>query len=244
MIKNPIAVFVATLVMASSCASAGEGAYNGAAFGSILGSAIGGISDGPRGHDLGTIVGMAGGAIIGAAIGNAVEQRQQAAQQEGYPQSKPKGNASSREESGYDPQHGGDDRLYDFHPENSASSDVSPSAVPVIEMRNVRFVDNDGDGAISRGEVCKVVFEVFNRGKAPLQDLLLLVEDIPDNRHVYISPSLRVERVNAGKGIRYTATVVADKGLREGMLDLRLSVMQGAPPHPLQTQVLQVPARR
>ena len=58
MIKNPIAVFVATLVMASSCASAGEGAYNGAAFGSILGSAIGGISDGPRGHDLGTIVGI------------------------------------------------------------------------------------------------------------------------------------------------------------------------------------------
>lgn len=98
---------------------------------------------------------------------------------------------------------------------------------PVIEIRNARFVDADGDNVIGRGELCHVVFEVFNHGAQPIYDIQPMVVEATANRHLYISPGIHVERIDPGKGIRYTAVVKADNRLRDGSAKICVSVIEG-----------------
>ena len=245
------------LIVSSCGTYAGQGAYTGATFGSILGSAIGGISDGPRGHDIGTIVGMAGGAVIGGVIGGAQDQQRQQRADEGYSrrpassraqrQQQPVTTAPAEESygSGFDQSNSGDDRI-EFSPsepsENAGSvkaEQVLPGSssveniaegityTPVIEIRNARFIDADGDNAISRGELCRVVFEVYNHGEQTIYDIQPMVVEATGNRHLYISPGIHVEKIAPGRGIRYTAMVKADNRLREGSAKICISVIEG-----------------
>ncbi len=267
--KKSIVIGMSALLLLSSCDTyTGMGAYTGSTLGSIFGSAIGGISGGPRGSDVGTIVGMAGGAIVGAAIGQAADQRQAERHAEDYAQyqqdkavsaevrtrrnrqrrisvdSQNNGNGSY--ESGFDPNNGGDDRIYDFNgsdyignmttqqPEESMPmlSSVENLAgnlkyTPNIEIRNARFIDDNQDGKIERGEMCKVIFEIYNRGKQTLYDVVPTVVEASGNRHILISPNMHVEQLQPGKGIRYTALVKADNRLKDGAAKICVSVVQG-----------------
>ncbi len=271
--KKSIVIGMSALLLLSSCDSyTGMGAYTGSTLGSIFGSAIGGISGGPRGSDVGTIVGMAGGAVVGAAIGQAADQRQADRRAEDYAQYQQdkaeraearamrnqqrritvdsqnnysnSGNGSY--ESGFDPNNGGDDRIYDFngsdytgnvttqHPEESMPMQSSVENLagnlkytPNIEIRNARFIDDNQDGKIERGEMCKVIFEIYNRGKQTLYDVVPTVVEASGNRHILISPNMHVEQLQPGKGIRYTALVKADNRLKDGSTKICVSVVQG-----------------
>lgn len=148
--------------------------------------------------------------------------------------------------SGYDPNGGGDDRLYDFGstdyttnytagrpvtnmPASSSVEDLANGLTyaPDIEIRDARFVDDNRDNAINRGEICKVIFEVYNRGKNPLYDVVPTVVETSGNTHIAISPSIHVERIDPGHGIRYTAMVQADNRLKNGQAKICVSVVQG-----------------
>lgn len=148
--------------------------------------------------------------------------------------------------SGFDASNSGDDRLYDFqgsdysgnysaaHPEtvmpseSSVVSEVSDySYTPHIEIRKARFVDDNEDGVLSRGETGKVIFEVMNRGEETLYDVVPSVVLAERNRHIAISPSIHVESIAPGHGIRYTAMVKADRRLRDGRARFALAVLQG-----------------
>ena len=255
MTKNYAVLAVSALMLVSSCGTyTGQGAYTGATFGSILGSAIGGISDGPRGHDIGTVIGMAGGAMIGGVIGSAQDQRRQqrqtddevyshrrAARSQVRRQAPVVQNGDENYGSGFDANNGGDDRIEGIsggEPANQpvqvfpGSSSVENIAegityTPVIEIRNARFVDADGDNVIGRGELCHVVFEVFNHGAQPIYDIQPMVVEATANRHLYISPGVHVERIDPGKGIRYTAVVKADNRLKAGNAKICVSVIEG-----------------
>lgn len=259
--KKVLVLSVGALLAMSSCGTyTGAGAYTGATLGSILGSAIGGISDGYRGSNLGTIIGMAGGAIIGGAIGQAKDeadrrevhdryeqiQRRKAnerAYQDGYQDGYQQG--TYQDESGYDPTHSGDDRLYDFRSNNytgdySASEPriMNPEASSVeelaagysvndqLEIRNARFVDDNRDNILRSGEISKVIFEVVNTSNHMFYDIQPTVVEASGNKRIYISPSIHVERLAPGKAIRYTAMVKAGK-LKDGTATFCLSVLQG-----------------
>lgn len=220
-------------LLLSSCATTTGGAYTGGTFGTILGSAIGGLLGGPRGSDIGTIVGMAGGAAAGAAVGHAAEKQAIKAHYERVQQNKAQGynpyaSESQDEEtvadnSGFDPNGGGDDRLFDFSP----SSESAVSAAPSVEIRNVHFEDANHDGVLGRGETGQVVFEVINRSSYPLDNLQPTVLETTGNKHVAISSSIRVERIMPGAGIRYTATVQASKRVKDGKVTFVPTVNQG-----------------
>ena len=47
------------------------------------------------------------------------------------------------------------------------------------------------------------------------------------NAHIYVSPSIHIESIAPGKGVRYTALVKADKKLKNGMARFALTVLQG-----------------
>ena len=216
----------ATLLLSSCSSNTGAGAYTGAQFGSILGSAIGGISGGPRGSDIGTIVGMAGGAVIGGAIGNAADQKARGKMDNDYPSN-----------SGYDSTNSGDDRIdfdgsdaatgnYEYKQPSSPADNVYTHSAPTVEIRNARFIDADGNDTISRGEMCKVVFEVYNNGLQSVYNVVPTVAEMTGNKHIYISQPICVEKIEAYKGVRYTAMVKADNRLKDGTIKLCCSVLQ------------------
>ena len=224
----------ATLLLSSCSSNTGAGAYTGAQFGSILGSAIGGISGGPRGSDIGTIVGMAGGAVIGGAIGNAAYQKARGKMDNDYPSNRGGYDPSN---SGYDSTNSGDDRIdfdgsdattgnYEYKQPSSPADNVYTHSAQTVEIRNARFIDADGDDTISRGEMCKVVFEIYNNGLQPIYNVVPTVAEMTGNRHIYISQPICVEKIGAYKGVRYTAMVKADNRLKYGTIKLCCSVLQ------------------
>lgn len=233
--KKMMVLAVGATLLLSSCSSyTGSGAYTGAQFGSILGSAIGGISGGPRGSDIGTIVGMAGGAMVGATIGNAADRKSRGKMDNDYPSNRGGYDSS---DSGFDSTNSGDDRIdfdggdaatgnYEYKQPSSPADNVYTHSAPTMEIRNARFIDADGDDTISRGEMCKVVFEIYNNGLQPVYNVVPTVAEMTGNRHIYISQPICVEKIGAYKGVRYTAMVKADNRLKYGTIKLCCSVLQ------------------
>mgnify|MGYP002624864475 CR=1 FL=1 len=266
-------ILVGGMLLMNSCGTyTADGAAAGASFGSILGSAIGGIAGGWRGHDIGTIVGMAGGAVIGAAVGAAADQKEQekydaykrerdqrwngryGTQNDGY----------GDDDSGFDATNGADDRI-DFDgagPRDgqggytaAAPRTYDPTTQPaepgysvkynsLIEIRNARIIDADHDGIIRAGEECKLTFEVMNRSSMTLYDVQPTVIDASGNKHIHISPNLHVESIAPNSGIRYTASILADKKLKDGTAIIRVAVTQGNKEITSQVKEFSVQTRR
>lgn len=238
--KKLLVISVSTLLVLSSCGTyAGYGAATGGYFGSIIGSAIGGITGGWRGSDIGSLVGLAGGAMVGAAIGAAADEAEQQKYEDYKAQRQERIRNMQRntpepeyDNSGFDSTNSGDDRLFGFDENFSATEDVKAPAPREIrftslEIRNPRLVDASRDGVLVRGEEARMVFEVFNNSERPAYRVLPTVTEVTGNKHIHISENVMVESIMPGKGIRYTATIKADSRLRDGDAVFRIGVMQG-----------------
>ncbi len=94
-----------------------------------------------------------------------------------------------------------------------------------MEIRNARIIDADHDGVIRRGEKCQVSFEIMNRTEKTLYDIQPMVYDISGNKHIQISPNLHIESIAPHAGVRYTASVLADRRLKDGVVVVRLAVL-------------------
>ena len=248
--KVILLMLCSSLVMGSCDTYTGSGAYAGGSIGSILGSAIGGLSGGPRGSDMGTIIGMAGGAVVGAVIGSQADKAQadrEAAYQQDRVERRSGGDYSNAPVTDnpeiFDSNNGGDDRLYDFKGKDytgdySAQQPTTsmPTATveelgarfsysPTLEIVNARFVDDNEDNCLNRNETCKVIFEIVNRGHKPVYDVVPTVVETTGNKHIFISPSIHVEKISPGSGVRYTAMVKADRKLKDGMARFCVSVI-------------------
>lgn len=248
--KVILLMLCSSLVMGSCDTYTGSGAYAGGSIGSILGSAIGGLSGGPRGSDLGTIIGMAGGAVVGAVIGSQADQAQ-ADREAAYQQDRVERRSGSDYSNTpvtdnseiFDSNNGGDDRLYDFKGKDytgdySAQQPTTsmPTATvedlgarfsysPTLEIVNARFVDDNEDNCLNRNETCKVIFEIVNRSYSPVYNVVPTVVETTGNKHIFISPSIHVEKISPGSGVRYTAMVKADRKLKDGMARFCVSVI-------------------
>ena len=241
--RKTIIIFAAIALILGSCGTyTGDGAYIGSNLGSILGSAIGGITNGSRGSDIGTIVGMAGGAAIGAVVGNAADQRKSTYD---YDSDQTVGQEQSRsvqpqyQDSIIDESNSSDDRIYDFESSDytTSNSTILPvskgplaagagiSYQPTVEIRKARFLDDNMDGKIQRGELSKVIFEVINHTSDTLVDVQPQVFEATCNKHIKVSPSIHIEKILPGCGIRYTALILADHRLSSGRIHLILSVL-------------------
>lgn len=215
-------VFFAILgvaVVMSSCSSynTATGAYAGAQFGHVIGSAIGGISGGWRGHEMGSLIGTVGGMVAGAAIGSSIDK----AKERKYEQRREEVQARSQTQT----------RRY-------------ASEIPSLEIRNAGIFESQRDGVLTRGEECTVVFEIYNTSDHVVYDVRPWVEDITGNKHVNISPNIRVESIAPHKAIRYTATILADSKLKDGEILVRVGVAQGDKDLASQTREFTVPTAK
>lgn len=207
-LKNTLALLLAALLILSSCATTGQGAANGAFFGGVLGSAVGGLTGGHRGHFAGTIVGTLIGGAAGAAIG-AHNERERIEQIEHRGNSVY--NQNSRRSTGRDNREYSTNRY-----ENVASSPLT--------IRALRFVGQDGNNAINRGETCQIIFELCNTTGRTINDIIPDIYEVNGNSHLTISPATRIEGLRSGDAIRYTASVRADNRIKEGTAYFRIAV--------------------
>lgn len=243
------------------------GGFMGAQLGSILGAAIGGISGGPRGSDIGTIVGMAGGAMVGAVVGNAAdkadqrryeEYKSQRRSQRSYDNTSDSSGYRSDEnnDSGFDPANGGDD-IIDFgdntapmSSDNGGTLNISESSsmhidglernTPMIELRNVRFINEAGNLTLQRGEIAKIVVEVYNRTSDYIYGVQPQVVETTGNKHVFVSSPILVEKIAPGRGIRYTAMVKADRRIKNGEISFAVSAKENANQNSSETKTITV----
>lgn len=99
-----------------------------------------------------------------------------------------------------------------------------------LTIRNVRFADSNGDGMLSGDEIGRVSFEIYNETAAPIYNFDPSVVEAEANKRIYISPSVRVENIMPGQGLRYTATVKADRRIKDGQIRLLVSVQKDGKP--------------
>lgn len=236
--KKGLVILVSATVLLSSCGTyTADGAATGGWFGSMIGSAIGGISGGPRGSDIGSLIGMAGGAIVGAAIGQAADNAQQQKYEEykaARQRTKQRADVQRQtddygygDDSGFDANNSGDDRLYGLGEDFGAPSSYSEAMAPVaLEIRNARMLDASRNGVLTRGEEARMVFEIYNNSDRPVFGVQPSVSEITGNKHIHISENILIESIAPGKGVRYTASIKADSGLKNGAAVIRIGVFQ------------------
>lgn len=241
--KNLFLMLIAALLL-SSCNNAGEGAVVGGHFGYVLGSAIGGITGGGRGHDWGALIGTVGGVATGAAIGAATEDAREEKYRERAKERlhRQDGGYENRDVSRYDDQDyydplgRGDDRI---------DLDLGRDRhEPPLEIRNATFTESRRDGVLTRGEECTVRFEIFNTSGTPVYDIKPIVSEVTGNKHVRISQNLNIKSIGPYKGVRYTATVKADKKLKEGQIEVMVAVSSRRITAKSQTRYFNVPTAK
>jgi hypothetical protein len=248
------------------------GAQFGTILGSAVGGISGGWRGSDIGTVVGMAGGAAIGAAIGAAADQREAdrydeyRRERAARRSGsYGTETP----PPADDSGYDSSNSGDDRV-DFgiagptgeqsgtRPEMPSAAPQAPMAPaektvsvedlqrarPIIELLNVRIVDQREEGVIHAGEQCKVVFEIMNRSRHTLHDIQPMVNELTGNKHLHVSPNLHIESIAPGTGVRYTATILADKRLKEGQAIIRIAVAHHDRELESQTQQFTMMTRR
>ncbi len=223
-------------LLLSGCSSyTASGAVTGGQFGHVVGSAIGGITGGWRGHHVGSLIGTVGGAVAGAAIGAAVEhsaeQRSQRASEDSY---------NEQADNRSDMEH---NRCVGQIVRRNGQNDCPKSEYPIL-LHRAAVYDTDHNGVLTRGEECTVSFEIMNTSSSTIYDIYPIVEDITANRHIQVSPNLRVESIAPYGGIRYTATILADRKLKDGEILIRVGVACGQQMIDSQTQQFRIPTRK
>lgn len=237
--KKLIVLALGACVMMSSCyTNTATGAYVGGQFGHVIGSAIGGISGGWRGHDVGSLIGTVGGVAVGAAVGSAIDN----AQERKYEERRAQRQTPRRTEDGV--YIGGyDDRLQDGVGDNDDRIAFSEQS-PELEIRHAEVREFQKDGVLTRGEQCTVSFEIMNNSDHTIYDVLPMVEDVTGNKHVQISPNLRIESIPARQGVRYKASILADNRLKDGQICVLIGVAVGQGNAPVQTRRITVPTAK
>lgn len=232
--KKILMMMICAAMLLGSCDTyQAAGVYTGSMFGNMVGSAIGGIAGGWRGHEIGSLIGTVGGAAIGATVGKAADERR-------YEE-----RASRRQQRRYEQRDRGYDRNYGQYPSTGQQSQMTYSANgQALVIRNAAIYEENQDGKLTRGEKCTVVFEIANTTSDPVNDVFPLVDEKTRNKHIHISPNLRVESIPPHQAIRYTASLVADNGLKDGQIEVLVGVAQGNSIIDSQTRAFTVPTSK
>ena len=225
-----IAAMAAALVL-TSCSTTESGAVNGASMGSVFGSALGGLLGGYRGHGIGTMVGMVAGGATGAIIGSRREaaRREEGLERREENRERIEQRRMQREQQTTEGRQSSTRlqkpaRTSDYGQGYSLGLETNDAAQSPLTLQNLRFVGQDGNDAINRGEICTLVFELANASGQTVYDIVPYISELAGNEHISISPSTSIETLAHGDAIRYTATLKADSRLKVGTATFRIAV--------------------
>ena len=207
--KKQLTVFLLSVLLLSGCASGRMGnpgaIVAGASIGGSLGGSIGGLigdnNRGWRGGYRGSAIGNIVGTIAGAAIGSALTAPRQ----------------EPIEDDAYVPE------VREVRVQKYKKQPVR-QPVSQLKLRRIRFIDDNRSHVIDAGENSKIIFEIMNEGRKPVYNVVPVVETVGKVKHIGISPSVMVEEIVPGEGIRYTASIHAGNRLKDGEVTFRVAV--------------------
>lgn len=208
--KKQLTVILLSALIVSGCASGRMGnpgaIMAGASIGGSLGSSIGGLigdnNHGWRGGYRGSAIGNIVGTIAGAAIGNALTAPRQ----------------EQIEEDAYIPE------VREVRVQKYKKQPQVQQPISQLKLRKIRFIDDNRSHVIDAGENSKIIFEIMNEGRNPVYNVVPVVETVGKVKHLGISPSVMVEEILPGEGIRYTASIHAGERLKDGEVTFRVAV--------------------
>lgn len=207
--KKQLTVFLLSVLLLSGCASGRMGnpgaIVAGASIGGSLGGSIGGLigdnNRGWRGGYRGSAIGNIVGTIAGAAIGSALTAPRQ----------------EPIEDDAYVPE------VREVRVQKYKKQSVQ-QPVSQLKLRRIRFIDDNRSHVIDAEENSKIIFEIMNEGRKPVYNVVPVVETVGKVKHIGISPSVMVEEILPGEGIRYTASIHAGDRLKDGEVTFRVAV--------------------
>ena len=207
--KKQLTVFLLSVLLLSGCASGRMGnpgaIVAGASIGGSLGGSIGGLigdnNRGWRGGYRGSAIGNIVGTIAGAAIGSALTAPRQ----------------EPIEDDTYVPE------VREVRVQKYKKQPVR-QPVSQLKLRRIRFIDDNRSHVIDAGENSKIIFEIMNEDRKPVYNVVPVVETVGKVKHIGISPSVMVEEILPGEGIRYTASIHAGNRLKDGEVTFRVAV--------------------
>ena len=202
-IQRNIGILCAVCLLFSSCGTSQMGSASpqavmtGATVGGQVGNAIGGLI-GDSGHGpRGAFRGSAIGTIVGTLAGAAIGGAVSSAQQK--------------------------ERM--MTPVETSSAQNFDADIDALRIKNIRFIDDGRDRILNPEENSKVIFEIVNEGKRTARNVVPTVSETSGAKHIYISPSVLVEQIKPGEGIKYTATVSAGRKVKNGEITLHLAIL-------------------
>lgn len=209
--KKQLTVILLSALILSGCASGRMGNSGaivaGASIGGSLGSSIGGLigdnNRGWRGGYRGSAIGNIVGTIAGAAIAGALTAPKQ----------------DPIEDDAYVPEV----REVRVQKYKKQPQQVQ-RPLAQLKLRRIRFIDDNRSHVIDAGENSKIIFEIMNEGRKPVYNVVPVVETVEKVKHLGISPSVMIEEILPGEGIRYTASIHAGEKLKDGEVTFRVAV--------------------
>ena len=169
----------------------------GGSIGGLIGDNNRGWRGGYRGSAIGNIVGTIAGAAIGSAL---TAPRQEPIEDDAY--------------------------VPEVRAVRVQKYKKQPVRQPVsqLKLRRIRFIDDNRSHVIDAGENSKIIFEIMNEDRKPVYNVVPVVETVGKVKHIGISPSVMVEEILPGEGIRYTASIHAGNRLKDGEVTFRVAV--------------------
>lgn len=207
-------------LLLSSCATTNRNQFDaiatGASLGGMFGSSIGGLLGGPRGADKGTIAGM----VIGGAIGAATTTQ------------KKKEKAPTIKDYNYeaDDAYNGTGKNSDvqygtYNSPQYQSPYAQHSEVMDLEVSNIHFLDNNNNQRLDNDEKAFIVFDIRNTSRKTLYNITPNLTC--NSKRVVISAPATIASLLPGQAIRYKASVIAVRRIKQPHVQFSISFGQG-----------------
>lgn len=202
--KRISVLLLSVVLLCTGCGPRGmQGNPSGVMLGAQLGGMIGGLAGSMGSHSYsGRMLGSIIGTVTGAAVGGVLTAPR-----------------ADDADDDYDEGFKGQRRQVQQPVPAQRRSDLA--------IRQIRFMDANRDHVIESGEVCHLTFLVMNRSRRTVRNVTPVVEEVTGMKHLFISPTVSVERIPGGEGIKYTATIRAGKRLKSGEAVFRVYALEG-----------------
>lgn len=228
--KTAIAYLSAGVILLQSltaCSSSSSNVYlgtmAGAEIGGTIGEAIGWLStsrhDGPGKAMLGSIIGTVAGAVIGNQVATQAEESEKSQRRDRRRDRYEENVPDYQTEGGYDTSrgtNGGYAGGTSAHRDDNASYRIQSNAA--LQISQVSYQDEDGDGRFSRYETINVIYEVRNTSNRPLS-VELSIGDSQHDSDIAFSPKQNA-LIQPGKAIRYKAKAFLKNRLSDGYANI------------------------
>ena len=112
-------------------------------------------------------------------------------------------------------------RKFNYRKKNDVSSDIS-----AVEVVNVTFADEDGNGLLDKEEVAQVYFDIINTSDVPIFGITPVL--LPNKtKHIIISDPQPIDTLNPKSALRYVIEISGDGKKDVGKCYLLLRINYG-----------------